>query len=257
MSSQAVGADWSLCCFGGAAAAKDGLTNQIPCADNDLYKVISTNYAEIGSEGRIIPYIIPRTAAIANYVSGKFGKTTMKNYASAFYGIDQTRQLLGKQDYQPVNIPVKEGAKLECLFDNGNNAQIEAMGFILANNPGFKLYNAPPLGAIPVTATATTALTANLVWSDPGTVTWDYEFKEDSMYEIHGAMGHSATGYFGRIKFQGTVHKPGWIMGDSAQLQAPIFTNFGKFRGRNPPTFEHLASGADGDVYNTLWIKEL
>ena len=246
-------ADFSICAFY-ESAAKNGLTATAALTDNTQYTLIGTDIMQFAHE-RYFGYFALRTAAIANAAEGRIKKNGWLDYVQTYQFIDQTRQLLGKSDYIRVGRPMPKNSKLNFDANNGNNAQVEMAAILVGRKP-FELYNAPPEGYFPITVTATTALTGGAI-SDPGACTYSYDFDPDKEYHVGGMSGHSATGYMGRLVYSGKNMRPGVLVGDDNQLSAPVFGNFGSFNGDNPPTLEWLASGNDGDVYATLWIKEL
>jgi len=240
---------WSLLAFQNSAA-RNGLTAIPPVSDETQYTVSATNYAKLSRDG-VVSAVAFRTAAIANFVSARFRESGMRNYIEAYHAIDQTRQLLGAQDFLPANIPIAKGNLIEAQADNGNNAQVEA-AFVVFGDPT-KFSNTPPHGAYPIKATCSTANVAN-VWKNKGDVTWSETFNTKKRYKIVGMMGHSATGYAARLISSDYKERPGCLLADNAQLQVPLYGDFGWFDGDNPPSIESIASGTDTTLNVTLFV---
>lgn len=247
---------WDLLAFHPAAAARNGLVALAPITDTGRYTVISTNYMRMPHDGKI-SYMTFRTAGIGNFVRGDIKLDTLQDYIGAYFATDQTSQLIGIPDLLPVDLSFKNGDLLSARADNANNSQIDACYvFIGVGNQPIIFTDKPEAGSIPYKATATQACVAD-TWTDTLTVTWDKTFDKDKFYKITGLMGHSATGYAMRLLYTHTKRRPGCLVGDTEVLQRPLFGDFGTFKGNASPNLEWLASGTDGDVYATVWIKEL
>lgn len=240
---------WSLLAFY-KNGAKNGYTALVPVSDVTQYIIDATNYAKFSRPGKI-GYACFRTSAIANFVSGRLRKTTMRDYVSMHIGIDQTRQLKGN-DFLPIDIDITADDLVEAQADNGNNAQIEAC-FMTFGDAQF--FNSVPPGAKPYTFSASGTLSAG-AWSDVGTITWGKTFNKDKIYQVVGLSGHSATAYALRLVYSNHNWRPGVLAGDNAQLCAEYFADFGSFKGNSPPSIEFLSSGADTAEYGTIWLIE-
>ncbi|GAH14235.1 unnamed protein product, partial [marine sediment metagenome] len=211
---------WSLSAFHNSAS-RAGLIAIPPetTLDGHHFTPVSTNYAQVAYSG-VISRVAFRTAAIANYAQGRIrNRSKMLNWAHTRKVTDQTGQLIGREDFAPVNIPFKDGNLLEAQADNATNAQVESAIF-LHGLGRVNFFSEPPIDAIPVDFTATTALVAN-VFSNPGLVTWSYEFDAEKTYDVVGLLGHSATGYALRLLHKSAPWnswRPGVLSGDTNVL---------------------------------------
>lgn len=243
--------------FGNAAAARNGLTALPVNTGEDFYKVNSTNYLVMPSDKYILA-TLGITAGIANVAQWRYKRTDEANWNDMRSGCqrDQTGA------FTPItpgrlckHIP--QGKQLQVELNNGNNSQVDQVGFFLADNPKEKLSfginpNVPlPKGYEWHAFTGAQTLTAGVLTNTTLTaITFNPD--DDAKYHIAGAMGNSATGIWGRLQHKSKSpdanRRPGFIIGDTAvpDVEIQTFQDFGTFVGSNYPIVQH--GGVAGDT---------
>lgn len=250
---------WDLVAFQ-ESAARNGLAGIAVAAGESKYKV-SGDDLYVKSAGRVELATIV-TAAVANYDEGRFHRTLDPNWChTRMFFRDQTGAV-DRHNIMFLNYPFFDGDILRAEADNGNNAQVESalLALVYGESPGLSLSPpALPVGAKWVQGAGATAAVAN-TWVSSA-MTWSETFNFAKIYQIVGMVAYSATGYAARLDFKGSAPSVGWApgipMGDTAILCTPIWGDFGRFRGDQPPDVEVLASGTDAAQYIDICVVQL
>lgn len=247
---------WDLVAFQ-ESAARDGLAGIAVAGGESFYKVSGDDlYVKRACAVELATFI---TAAVANYDEGRFHYTLDPNWVhSRMFARDQAGAV-DRHNLMFLNYLVPAGAILRAEADNGNNAQIESclLALVYDQSPGLSI---SPLGVPPgarwVQGAGGTAAVAN-TWTK-STLTLSETFDYNRIYQIFGMCAYSATGYAVRLFYKGSAPSRGWSpgvpMGDTALLSMPIFGDFGRFRGDQPPDVEVLCSGTDAAQYVDLLV---
>ena len=247
---------WDLACAH-EAAARNGLAGIAIPAGEDLYSYSGDDLTVRGA-GAVFLFTF-RTAAIANYVQGRWHKKVDANWNRARgFVSDQTGATAHRIAY--LNYPVASGDVLTSEADNGNNSQIENVAWGIAYG-SMPMVREQPIIPIPPNAQwiegdGGTAAVAN-TWTTSA-VTWLADFNQNARYRIYGMMAQSATMYAARLIFKSgstwTGYAPGGPGGDTAIINFPLYGDFGDFIGGAPPDIEVLCSGTDAAQYVHLLI---
>lgn len=249
---------WDLVCFH-ESAARNGLAGIAVPAGEDYYKVSGDDLFVRGAGVINMAGFI--TAAIANYDEGRFHHTRDPNWNhSRVFVRDQT----GAVDYSRtcfLAYPFNAGDILRAEADNANNAQIENcyLALVYGEAPGLRIIPPQlPIGTRLVNLVGATTVTAN-TWST-ASMTHNYEYNTNKLYQVLGMIAYSATGYAARMKYKGSSPWASWCpgvpCGDTNILNQMLYGNFGVFKGDQPPDVSFLCSAGDTAQYASLLIVE-
>lgn len=242
------------------SAAKNGMS-LVAAAAGHKKGVVSGDNIEITTPGRIFRGECI-SAAIANAVQFKVGKNNDVNQAlrsRAGFIRDQTdicRQL-GICDY-----PVKAGEILNGYADNGNNAQVECILFMVSNGDSIPQFSDKPIAPIPpgaftIDLIGGTAAVAG-TWT-PSATTTSAILERNAIYKILAFGAQSATMYACALESQGKSDQVGFypgVPGGDLPGEAVLWysDSWPTFEGANLPKLVPLCSGTDAAQYGTALI---
>lgn len=258
----------NLAVFGGAAAARNGLTALPVNGNEDYFKINSTNYLVAAKTGYVIA-VIPQTAAIANLAQSRLKRTDKNDWMDfGNFGRDQTGAYVPGLPIR-MSYPLLPGNQLQAELNNGNNSQVDNIGVFIADSPNEFLsfgtledigtYLAA--GYELVRFTGATTVTAGL-WTDVtlSAVTWVPD--DGALYHCAAFGGWSATGHYGRLKHRegGTQGiRPGFLVGDDASPPVFVLTfqDFGCWKGDSFPVAQHISGAGDTAEEYIALVKKI
>lgn len=253
--------------FGGAAAARNGLTAMPVNPGEDFFKITNVNFLtnNTGKTLYILGYQLI-SAAIANVADHQFHLSDETDISS--FTVQHMRDQAGP--YTP-DLPSRgckafpDGKQLAVEVNNGNNSQVDIVVMFISDNPAEIVYFSPDhallVGYQWFRFTMGTTVVAAVL--TPGALTAVNFFPDDgAIYDIKGAGGIAATGIHGRIKHKsgGTEGiRPGFDIGDIATpaKYRPVYADFGKFKGDTYPDVQQLSVAADTAAEIYLLIKKV
>lgn len=257
-----------LVVMGGAAAARNGLTDLPVNGNEDFYKINATNFL-VAEEDLYIVGVTVQTAAIANVAQSRFKRADENDWMDLRnFARDQTGAYV-PQTFIPMCVKFPKGKQLEAEINNGNNSQVDQMGIFLARSPDeyISFGGLQDIGKYVregyelVAFTGATTVTAAL-WSEVTLtpVTWVPD--DNAIYHIAALGGWGATGMWGRVKHRksGTQGiRPGFYVGDDASPPVFMLTfqDFGKFVGSSYPVIQHISVAADTAQEYLALIKKV
>lgn len=244
------------------SAAKNGLT-AVAAAAGHKKGVVSGDDIEITQAGRVFRAECI-SAAIANAVQYRLARNNDTNQAvrsRAGTIRDQTdicRQL-AICDY-----PVKSGEVLNGWADNGNNAQVECILFMVSDGDSIPKFQDTPIAPIPpgaflIDLIGGTAAVAG-TWT-PSATTTSAKLVRNQKYKILAFGAQSLTMYACALETQGKLEGQGFypgVPGGDLPGEAVLWYSdaWPTFEGASLPKLVPLCSGTDAAQYGTALIIE-
>lgn len=256
-----------LVVFGNAAAARNGLTAMPVNSGEDFYKINATNYL-VMPNNKYVRAVLGITAGIANVAQWRWKRSDESDWNDMRSG-SQRDQTGAFTPIIPARLckEVPKGKMIHAELNNGNNSQVDQIGFFLSDNPNEQLeFGINPTKIPPGyewrTFTGAQTLTAG-IWTRCALTAVTFQPDDDVKYHIGGAMGNGATAMWARMLHKSgspdATRRPGFIMGDTAvpDVELATFTDLGTFTGSNFPDIAVGAVAGDTAQEFKLLIKRV
>lgn len=252
--------------MGNAAAARNGLTAMPVNTGEDFYTTNATNFLVMPTDKYLLA-VLSQTAGIANVAQWRFKRADDAHWNDMRSG-SQRDQTGAFTPVTPTRLckHIPKGKQLQAELNNGNNSQVDQIGFFLGDSPKdalkFGHIDALPSGYEWRTFTGATTLTAG-IWSNVALTAVTFNPDDDEVHHIGGIMANGATGLWGRLQHRAKSpdvnRRPGFIIGDTAvpDVEIGTFQDFGKFVGSNYPIIQHISVAADTAQEYKLAVKKV
>jgi len=256
-----------LVIFGGAAAARNGLTAMPVNGGEDMYKINSTNNLVIPENMHILRSGLV-SGTIANITQWRHHRLDSNDWSD--FGTGNARDQTGAftPDFMlPSSEMIPGGKQIAAEVGNTNNSQVDQILMFLGKTPNeaLRIGNA---GQVPLPAgyawhrfTGAKTLTAGIL-SEVALTPVSFSPDDGVKHHIAGLVGWGATAIAGRVKHKkgGTQDiRPGFLMGDDAvpAVMQTTFQDFGQFTGDSFPNLQVSAVAADTAQEFLMLIKAL
>lgn len=256
-----------LVVFGGAAAARNGLTSMPVNSGEDFYKINSTNNLVMPADMYVLA-ALAQTVDVSKTTQWRFHRTDDADWID-FGSANQRQQTAAYTPDLPARLGyyVESGKQLAAELNNTNTSQIDNIALWISRKPDEMLQFGsrglfPSLRGYSWHRFTSTDTTVAGIFSDMNLTATTFNPDDNAEYHIAGAMGNSATGYLGRLKHKsgGTPNiRPGFLVGDTAlpDVVMPTYQDFGKFTGDQYPIVQLIDGAAVSAAEFHLLIKKL